>query len=193
MIKAIFHIKTILLQLTYLKQFLLYFHKVKFSIDKLKAMISYPLESFNQTDKAEELKSEIKAIGKILINKLKNWKEYKPIRGIIEDFFKVGKDAFGLGKFHSYTTESMNRNIYLCILLTTLVVQQGYKTKTSLQRLSEGDVVQETPVSKKKKNKKDKNKTKSKNNKKSNKLKNEEQQELDVKIKLIQSNLYDFN
>ena len=27
-------------------------------------MISYPLESFNQTDKAEELKSEIKAIGK---------------------------------------------------------------------------------------------------------------------------------
>ena len=65
MIKAIFHIKTILLQLTYLKQFLLYFHKVKFSIDKLKAMISYPLESFNQTDKAEELKSEIKAIGKI--------------------------------------------------------------------------------------------------------------------------------
>ena len=87
----------------------------------------------------------------------------------------------------------MNRNIYLCILLTTLVVQQGYKTKTSLQRLSEGDVVQETPVSKNKKNKKDKNKTKSKINKKSNKLKNEEQQELDVKIKLIQSNLYDFN
>lgn len=156
-------------------------------------MISYPLESFNTNKKAKELKSEIKAIGKILINKLKNWKEYKPIRGIIEDFFKVGKDAFGLGKFHSYTTESMNRNIYLCILLTTLVVQQGYKTKTSLQRLSEGDVVQKTPVAKKKKNKKDKNKTKSKNNKKSNKLKNEEQQELDVKIKLIQSNLYDFN
>ena len=47
----------------------------------------------------------------------------------------------------------------------------GYKTKTSLQRLSEGDVVQETPVSKNKKNKKDKNKTKTKNNKKSNKLK----------------------
>ena len=54
-------------------------------------MISYPLESFNQTDKAEELKSEIKAIGKILINQLKNWKEYKPIRGIIRRFFQSRK------------------------------------------------------------------------------------------------------
>lgn len=54
-------------------------------------MISYPLESFNQTDKAEELKSEIKAIGKTLINKLKNWKEYKPIRGIIRRFFQSRK------------------------------------------------------------------------------------------------------
>ena len=43
-------------------------------------MISYPLESFNTNKKAKELKSEIKAIGKTLINKLKNWKEYKPIR-----------------------------------------------------------------------------------------------------------------
>ena len=91
MIKVTFHIKTILLQLIDLKQFLLYFHKVKFSIDKLKAMISYPLESFNPTEEADELKSEIKSIGKTLINKLKNWKEYKPVRGIIEDFFKVGE------------------------------------------------------------------------------------------------------
>ena len=42
---------------------------------------------------------------------LENWKDLKPIRGIIEDFFKVGKDAFGLGKFHSYTQKSMRKNI----------------------------------------------------------------------------------
>ena len=43
----------------------------------------------------------------------------------------------------------MSRKIYLCLLLTTLIVQQGYKAKTQLQRLSEGNVVQNTPVLKK--------------------------------------------
>ena len=46
---------------------------------------------------------------------------------------------------------------------------------------------------KRRKIKKTKIKQNQKSIKKSNKLKNEEQQELDVKIKLIQSNLYDFN
>lgn len=80
---------------------------------------------------------------------LKIVKDYKPVRGIIEDFFKVAKDAFGLGKFHSYTVDSMSKNIYFCLLLTTIVVQQGYKTKTKLQRLAESNVVQDTPVMKK--------------------------------------------
>ena len=93
---------------------------------------------------------------------LKIVKDYKPVREIIKDFFKVAKDAFGLGKFHSYTADSMSKNIYFC-LLTTIVVQQGYKTKTKLQRLAEGNVVQDTPVKKKSKKKKDKNKNKDDN------------------------------
>ena len=48
----------------------------------------------------------------------------------------------------------MSKKIYLCLLLTTLVVQQGYKTKTKLQRLAEGNVVQNTPVLKKNKKRK---------------------------------------
>ena len=91
-------------------------------------------------------------------SKLRNWKELKSIRGIIEDFFKVAKDALGLGEFHSYTVESMSRKIYLCLLLTTLIVQQGSKSKTQLQRLAEGIVVQNTPISKKSNKKKDKSK-----------------------------------
>ena len=53
---------------------------------------------------------------------------------IIEDFFKVAKKAFGLGKFHSYTEKSMVKNILLALLLTTLIIQQGLKSKTQLQR-----------------------------------------------------------
>ena len=34
----------------------------------------------------------------------------------------------------------MRRNIYLCILLSTLVIQQGFDTKTKLQQLAEGRI-----------------------------------------------------
>ena len=139
------------------------FPKSSFSLDKLKNQMALPLEAYNKTKYANSLKNDIKSIASILYEKLENWKDYKPVRGIIEDFFKVAKDAIGLGKFHSYTVDSMSKNIYFCLLLTTIVVQQGYKTKTKLQRLAEGNVVQDTPVKKKSKKKKDKNKTKDDN------------------------------
>ena len=124
--------------------------------------MSYPMKKKKKNKKAKDLKKDIGSIASILYQELQNWKELKPIHGIIEDFFKVAKDAFELGEFRSYTVESMSRKIYLCLLLTTLIVQQGYKTKTQLQGLAEGNVVQDTPVSKKSNKKKNKNK----NNKK---------------------------
>ena len=45
----------------------------------------------------------------------------------------------------------MMKNILLGLLLTTIVVQQGFKTKTQLQRLSEGYVDFEEPKTTKKK------------------------------------------
>ena len=48
--------------------------------------------------------------------------------------------------------------------MTALTVQEGYKTKTQLQRLAEGNVVQNTPV--KKKTIKKENKTKNTNKEK---------------------------
>ena len=134
------------------------FPKSSYREEKLKGQMSYPMEVFLKNKKAEELKKDIDSIASLLYEKLRNWEELKSIRGIIEDFFKVAKDAFGLGEFHSYTVESMSRKIYLCLLLTALIVQQGYKTKTQLQRLAEGNVIQDTPVSKKTNKKKDKTK-----------------------------------
>ena len=74
---------------------------------------------------------------------------FKTSTWIIEDFFYVAKDTIGLEEFHSYTIESMSRKIYLCLLLTSLIVQQGYKTKTQMQRLAEGNILQNTSISKK--------------------------------------------
>ena len=138
------------------------FPRSNFNINKLKGMMSYPLDIYHENKDTELLKNKFNALCSKLYDLLENWDDLKPERGIIEDFFKVAKDAFGLGKFHSYTVESMSRNIYLCLLLTSLVVQQGYKTKTALQRLAEGDVTQDTPV-KKKSNKKKKSEDDSNN------------------------------
>ena len=55
----------------------------------------------------------------------------------------------------------MRKNIYLCILLTAIVVQQGFNTKTKLQQLAEGRIDKKPIKSRKaKKSKKDKEKPK---------------------------------
>ena len=56
----------------------------------------------------------------------------------------------------------MYKNIYLCLLLTTIVVQCGFKTKTQLQQLAEGKIEFQQPKNKKNKKKKDTNETKEK-------------------------------
>ena len=111
-----------------------------FSIEKLDARMSTTLDIFYNSETLEDDKNLFLKLTAILYEKLENWKELKPIRGLIEDFFKVCKDAFGLGEFHAYTQSSMRRNIYLCILLSTLVIQQGFDTKTKLQQLAEGRI-----------------------------------------------------
>ena len=71
----------------------------------------------------------------------------------------------------------MYKNIYLCLLLTAIVVQTGFKTKTQLQQLAEGKIEFKPP--KNKKTKKDK-KIKEKN-KKSIAQHKTGQQELEIK------------
>ena len=164
------------------------FPKESYREEKLKGQMSYPMEIFSRNKKAKKLKKDINCIASILYQELRNWKDLKPIRGIIEDFFKVAKDAFGLGEFHSYTVESMSRKIYLCLLLTTLIVQQGHKTKTQLQRLAEGNVVQNTPVSKKTNEKKNN----TKKDKKSETPSKTGQQELEINEKEEQISLLEF-
>lgn len=128
------------------------FPRQSYSRAKFLKISSYPLLAFKKNKDLKREKSLINSLTRILLEKLENWKKLKPIRGIIEDFFKLSKDAFNLGEFHSYTITSMHKNIYICLLLTALVVQQGYKTKTHLQQLAEGNISLE--ITKKRKNKK---------------------------------------
>jgi len=134
------------------------FPKSNFDIKKLEQKMSYPLDAFKKKKKIKENKSLYKNLKAILLKKIENWKKYKPIRGKIEDFFKVTKEAFGLDKIHKYTKQSATKHIYLTILLTTIVIQEGYTTKTTMQQLAEGNIELKPP--KKTKTNIKKNKTK---------------------------------
>ena len=79
------------------------FPKEIFKINKFQDQMSYSLMIYKNKKKISENKKLTEHLQKLLLIKLKNWKDYKPIRGIIEDFFKAAKGAFGLGKFHSFT------------------------------------------------------------------------------------------
>ena len=114
------------------------FPKSSFKMSKLQGRMSTKLDIFKDKKTLNENKKLFLRLTTELYKNIENWKKLKPIIGLIEDFFKVAKDAFGLGIFHSYTQKSMRKNIYLCLLLTTLVIQQGFKTKTQLQKLAEG-------------------------------------------------------
>ena len=124
--------------------------------------MSYSLMIYKNKKEIKENKKLTKHLQKLLLIKLENWKEYKPTRGIIEDFFKAAKGAFGLGKFHSFTDKSMYKNIYLCLLLTAIVVQTGFKTKTQLQQQAEGKIEFKPPKKKNTKNMKNTNEIKQK-------------------------------
>lgn len=134
------------------------FPKSSFKMSKLQGRMSTKLDIFKDKKTLNENKKLFLRLTTELYKNIENWKKLKPIRGLIEDFFKVAKDAFGLGIFHSYTQKSMRKNIYLCLLLTTLVIQQGFKTKTQLQKLAEGII--ELKPTKNNNDKKEKSKTK---------------------------------
>jgi hypothetical protein len=161
------------------------FPKDTFNIKKLEEKISYPLEVFKQKKRIKERKKLYANLKALLISKLKNWEVFKPIRGKIEDFFKVTKKAFGMDKLHKYTEESITKHVFLSILLTSIVIQEGYTSKTKMQQLSEGNI--ELKSVKKIKTKNNKIKTE---NKEKQKVLHETQIKLTVnKVKYPQTTL----
>lgn len=115
----------------------LIFPKENFKLQKLKDKLSYPLRVFKEKKKETKAKNIYNNLKKQLIEKIKNWKSYKPIRGKIEDFFKLCKSGLSLKKLHKYTPKSAKITTILTVFLAGLITTQGYSTKTALQKLSE--------------------------------------------------------
>ena len=73
----------------------------------------------------------------VLFKRLDKWEKFKPIRGKIEDFFKLLEQGLNLRQIHKYTPKSVAKTVYLNVFLGALIISQGFYTKTAIQQLSE--------------------------------------------------------
>ncbi|WP_405308201.1 transposase [Methanobrevibacter sp.] len=113
------------------------FPKDNFKRTKLNDQLSYPLQVFKKTKKILAQKQFYNNLKHELLKKLDNWKKFKPIRGKIEDFFKLLKQGLNLREIHKYTPKSVAKTVYLNVFLGALIISQGFYSKTAIQQLSE--------------------------------------------------------
>ena len=113
------------------------FPKDNFKRTKLNDQLSYPLQVFKKTKKILVQKPFYKNLKHELLKKLDNWQKFKPIRGKIEDFFKLLKQGLNLRAIHKYTPKSVAKTVYLNVFLGALIISQGFYSKTAIQQLSE--------------------------------------------------------
>ena len=116
------------------KTAVLIFPRGKNPLQKVFDNISYPIECFTGENRNKDLYREITSKSRKM---LKKWKDYKGIRSKIEDFNKILKQALSLRRIHHYTKESIYKTTYLNVLLAGLITSQGYKTKRTIQQLTE--------------------------------------------------------
>lgn len=113
------------------------FPKEKFNKTRLDDTLTYPLAVFNKTKKILKEKRLYNRLKKELLKKLSSWEKFKPIRGKIEDFFKLLKQGLNMREIHKYTPKSVQKTVYLNVFLGALIVSQGFNSKTAIQQLSE--------------------------------------------------------
>ena len=113
------------------------FPKDNFNKTKLNDQLSYPLQVFKKTKKVLAQKQFYNNLKIELFKKLDDWKKFKPIRGKIEDFFKLLKQGLNMREIHKYTPKSVTKTVYLNVFLGALIVSQGFYSKTAIQQLSE--------------------------------------------------------
>jgi len=114
----------------------LIFSKKNFSQKNLLNRLSYPLSVFGRSDTGKKIRLFRRLVKKLLTG-LADQSAYLTVRSLIEDVFKLAKNAFSLKNFHQYTTRSVKKAVCLNVLLLGLVVSLGFRSKEQLQSLAE--------------------------------------------------------
>jgi hypothetical protein len=114
----------------------LIFSKKNFNRKNLLNRLSFPLSVFGRSDTREKIQLFRRLVKKLLAG-LAEQSAYLAVRSLIEDVFKLAKNAFALKNFHRYTTPSVKKAVCMNVLLLGLVVSLGFRSKEQLQSLAE--------------------------------------------------------
>ncbi|MDI9633015.1 MAG: transposase [Methanolinea sp.] len=112
------------------------FTKKNFSLSKLLRKLNFPLWIFGRSD-TKQLFQRYTSLARRLVMYLRDEIQLVEKRSLIEDVFKMAKNAFGLKRIHKYTTRSVKKTVCLNVLLLGLVISLGFGDKIQLQRLAE--------------------------------------------------------
>jgi len=113
------------------------FPRVNCKFNKLFDMLSYPLNIFDSKRNTEKEKKLYKRLVTKFKSLIKNWKELRPIRSLIEDTFKLAKKACNMETLHRYTMRSVKKYCSLAVSLAGAVIALCVSDKKALQRLAE--------------------------------------------------------
>jgi len=114
----------------------LIFPKKNFDTAKMLRRMNYPLSIFSHHDH-RKIQLMYRAIVRKLLAVLTRWEEFPPVRSLIEDLFKLGKDAFSLRAVHRYSRLSVVKFVALNVLLIGTVVLAGVNQKNVIQSVAE--------------------------------------------------------
>ncbi len=84
---------------------LLIFPRNNFKLRRLDRLLSYPLSIFNSR-KLKKQKRRFRALKAKLMNLLKRWNDFKPVRSAIEDVFKLAR-SMSLRKLHRHMIDAI--------------------------------------------------------------------------------------
>jgi transposase len=110
------------------------FPRENMRLSKISSCFNYPLEVYKGNNKLKKTLEDVVSTFKIF---MKHWKLFKPIRAVIEHFFKLMKSGSRYNVYHAYTDESIRKNVFLNVLLVSLIISVvGFDMKV-IQRLAE--------------------------------------------------------
>ena len=114
------------------------FPKKTFKLGKICSNICLPLWAFNMSiTKRNQLKMTLILLENLFCNLMRNWKKFKPLRSIIEDVFKIIKYTFSLKRIHKYTASSVQKTLYLGVIVASKAIKVAFAKNISLKQLAE--------------------------------------------------------
>ena len=97
--------------------------------------VSYPVDIFSQKALLEKPRQFFKDLHEKFAELFPKWKDFRPLRGRIEDVFKLLKEGFFKEKIHRYTRKSCCRFVLLGVLLAGVIINKGFYSQKLLQEL----------------------------------------------------------